>query len=382
MSTNVASRQPKGVPVGGQFAAAAHPETDTTLTVEPNWGEVNVHEGSRTPWGEADYVAQSAPGIMSVGTPGHGGYKLSSERNKAIPAALRNTSGWYEEDCEAHIVAWVHPEGFPNAGAAEQGVKNWFPDGYEKATGTVLAPGESSSKDRATWDAAHAGDLVVTSASTSTEHPGMVEVTARKAGDGASDERTFLVPSDEYAERRTSSELGCDGRFAVDPSRHQDITKAPVAPTPTTRYTGVNPDALTPAGQQRVASDLAKVYRYADGSVQSVGQRIAAGQMSGKRVAVEDGKRAYYLVSQETNETSESFSYRVSKATWESFSAPDERTPVQRAREDFWVTEHALNKVSRPSSGWRSVAETRKVEAARAAHRAAMAAYKAAQEGA
>lgn len=372
------TRQPAGVPAGGQFAAGAHPETETTLTVEPNWGEVNVHEGSRTPWGAADYVALSAPGIMSVGTPGHGGYKLSPERNKAIPAGLRNTSGWYEEDCEAHIVAWVHPEGFPNAGAAEQGVKDWFPDGYEKATGTVLAPGESHNKDRATWEAVHAGDLLNSWALTSHEHPGMVEVGARDAS-GA--DRTFLVPADEYHARGENNELGQDGRFVVDPSRHQDITKATVAPTLTTRYTDVNPAGLTPAGQQRLAGDLAKPYRYADGSVQSVGQRIAAGQMSGKRVIVEDGKRNYYLEFKETNETPQSFSYRVSKTTWEAFSAPDERTPVQRAREEFMLTDHALKKVARAPSGWRSVAETRKVEAARTAHRVAAAAYRAAQAG-
>ena len=379
MSTNLAARQPKGVPVGGQFAAGAHPETDTTLTAAPNWGEVNIQEGSRTPWGEADYVSESAPGIMSVSTPGHGGYKLSPERNKAIPAGLRNGSGWYEEDCEAHIVAWVHPEGFPNADAAEQGVKDWFPDGYEKATGTVLAPGESQTKDVAAFAAAHAGDLLNAYASTSDDHPGMVEVGTR---DAAGAERVFLVPTEEYRARGKHNELGQNGRFIIDLARHQEITKAPVAPTPTTRYTGVNLDALTPAGQRRVTTDLAKTYRYADGSVQSVGQRIAAGQMSGKRVAVEDGKRAYYLVSQETNETSDAFSYRVSKATWESFSAPDERTPVQRAREDFVLTEHALKKVSRPTSGWRSVAETRKVEEARTAHRAATAAYQAAQASA
>ena len=380
------SRTLAGVPAGGEFAARSRTETATTLAPEKNWGHLDLEEGSRTPWGTADSVTVIAPGIAGVGTPSHGGYKLSPERNKAIPAALRNSNAWYEEDCEAYIVGWAFPTDTAAGDSAEQGVKNWFWQGYEKATGTVLAPGESREKDRATWLSAHASDLLTISASSSDEHPGMVEVTAtrgglRTAGDQAA-RRTFLVPQGEYRARGESTELGDDGTFVVDPTRYEDITKPAVPETPTARYTGIDSSNLTATGQRRLAKDLTHRYRHADGTVQSIAGMIEAGHMSGKRVSVEDGKRCYYLESRETHEASSSFSYKVAKTTWEAFSAPDERTGVDRARQDFAITEHALEKVSARSGSWRSVAETQKVTQARAAHRAAAAAYKTATDAA
>lgn len=69
-----------------------------------------IREGSYTPWGGADFVTHPAPGVVVVSTPSHGGIGLDSIRNGMIAEPWRNASGWYEEDCEALIVAARFPE--------------------------------------------------------------------------------------------------------------------------------------------------------------------------------------------------------------------------------------------------------------------------------
>ena len=113
---SIVKREPKGTNVGGQFAPSVNAESTVLLvddTTDVNFGDVsNVRIGSRTPWGTADIVEQIAPGIVVVGTAGHGGVKLSPERNRGISPALRNASGWYEEDCESYIPMMRFPEAF------------------------------------------------------------------------------------------------------------------------------------------------------------------------------------------------------------------------------------------------------------------------------
>jgi hypothetical protein len=152
--------------VGGQFAPSAHRRPSVELDVDGQVasggrGDVSgVREGSRTPWGTADWVSRPAPGAVQVSTPGHGGFKLSAEGNREIPASLRNASGWYEEDCEAGIVAWVHPDACPQPGlsaeqvaeSGRQSAKRWFPDAYEAATGETIPLGEPMAKDERPWD--------------------------------------------------------------------------------------------------------------------------------------------------------------------------------------------------------------------------------------
>jgi hypothetical protein len=79
----------------------------------------------------------------------------------------------------------------------------------------VLQPGESHEKDRRAFEREHAGHWIVTSAITSKHEPGFVEVVATlggKRGPGT-EERRFLVPSDEYG-------IGRFG-FVIDEARHQ-----------------------------------------------------------------------------------------------------------------------------------------------------------------
>ena len=60
-----------------------------------------------TPWGESDSKVKLAEGIISYGTPSHGGIWLSSERQAQLPKGLDNflhDLRWWEEDCD-----WIVP---------------------------------------------------------------------------------------------------------------------------------------------------------------------------------------------------------------------------------------------------------------------------------
>lgn len=65
-----------------------------------------------TPWGKADSKIKVTRGINFYSTPGHGGYKVSKKLNASMPAPLRNSDGWYEEDCEWCKVVLAFPQHF------------------------------------------------------------------------------------------------------------------------------------------------------------------------------------------------------------------------------------------------------------------------------
>lgn len=92
-----------------------------------------------TPWGPAQDVEPIAPGIDFISTASHGGFKLDAERNAEVPDYLRAASfnsqgerGWYEEDCDAAIVAVVfgerYPESFNSVEAAQEKLRYWKPE--------------------------------------------------------------------------------------------------------------------------------------------------------------------------------------------------------------------------------------------------------------
>lgn len=67
-----------------------------------------------SPWGKPDFQKEIAPGIISLSTPGHGGYWLSKEMRAQMPETLRRKTpfageGWYEEDCDWAIVVLAFP---------------------------------------------------------------------------------------------------------------------------------------------------------------------------------------------------------------------------------------------------------------------------------
>lgn len=180
-------------------------------------GRVEEHSRAHTPWGASQGATVYAEGVTSHSTAGHGGFKLSADRNRKVHPMLRSTGGWYEEDAAWAIVAITYPQLFTafERRCAERTVKDTWPDAWEAIFGTVLQPGESHEKDRRVFDQAHARDWLVASAITSKHQPGFVEVVATlggKRGPGT-EERRFLVPCDEY-------HVGRFG-FVIDEGRHQ-----------------------------------------------------------------------------------------------------------------------------------------------------------------
>ena len=63
-----------------------------------------------SPWGAIQSTHTLADGALFVTTAGHGGVKLDRRRNAAIPAPARSAGGWYEEDCQWAIPAFVHKD--------------------------------------------------------------------------------------------------------------------------------------------------------------------------------------------------------------------------------------------------------------------------------
>jgi hypothetical protein len=169
-----------------------------------------------TPWGPSQGATIYAEGVVSHTTPGHGGFKLSAERNRKVHPVLRRDSGFYEEDAEWAIVALTFPDLFTvfERKRADETIRNCWPDAWETILGRLLAPGESMEKDRRVFEQQHANDWVVISALRSDHHPGMTEVIATRGGKRDRDvkERRFLVLTTDY-------KVGLFG-FVIDETRH------------------------------------------------------------------------------------------------------------------------------------------------------------------
>jgi hypothetical protein len=176
----------------------------------------NIPGGAHTPWGSSQGGTVYADGVTAHSTAGHGGFKLSSERNRKVHPMLRAHSGWYEEDECWAIVAFTFPHLFTalERRHAERTVKDSWPDAWESISGSILAPGESRTKDQRAFETEHATDWIVVSAITSDRQKGFVECIATPGGkrSAGTEERRFLVPTDEYY-------IGRFG-FVIDPERH------------------------------------------------------------------------------------------------------------------------------------------------------------------
>lgn len=94
-----------------------------------------------SPWGKPQSIENVVNNhVYLVSTARHGGYRLSPEYNAKIPTAFRNSSCWYEEDCEAFIVEYFLNEeinaspNFSNIWTCpsldkekrKEGLLNWF----------------------------------------------------------------------------------------------------------------------------------------------------------------------------------------------------------------------------------------------------------------
>jgi hypothetical protein len=171
-----------------------------------------LNEGSRTPWGKADYIENIAPGIQRVGTPSHGGYKLDRERNAQVNARWRREGGWYEEDCEWAIVFLTFESTFQETASTEhvfrtdlenahRAARGYYPDEYTAVTGTRVTLEQSHVLRRRKFEAENRDNYVAVSG-WGDWHPkvpaGFVGVLARKGGVAVQGERWFLIPKADY----------------------------------------------------------------------------------------------------------------------------------------------------------------------------------------
>jgi hypothetical protein len=168
-----------------------------------------------------------------VNTAGHGGFKLSRERNAKVPAYMRRDGGWYEEDCEvaiplvvfeadirAHGPEWL-VTGLDKYPAAKT-IANYWPDMYERYFGRKPTLEESHVLRERAFHAAHANDYVVVSAWGNWQDgvpKGMVGVFATlgesRQEPAWSAGKYFLVPDAEYEARH--------GAFVIDLTKHQEV---------------------------------------------------------------------------------------------------------------------------------------------------------------
>jgi hypothetical protein len=160
-----------------------------------------------TPWGRADHIEKLAEGIWVVGTPSHGGIKLSRARNAKVPAPFRCAGGWYEEDCDWAIAALAHPEAFErDQDSARQTAINWRPEAYTALTGNPVATEDSFMLRERAFKAATRESFVVAGAYGDWADwvpEGFVGVLARRESDGA--EQWAIVRAECYRARGAGS---------------------------------------------------------------------------------------------------------------------------------------------------------------------------------
>jgi len=138
---------------------------------------------------------------------------------------MRRKGGWYEEDCEAHIVFVFLPVARDESQREEarRGCRNYFPDEWMAATGEVLTPDQSHVLEERAFRVKHAEDYVSVAAVGSWHAAvpeGMVGCTAvpgkmSHLGYAREHARCFLVPADEYSGRGL--------KFVIDLQRHQEV---------------------------------------------------------------------------------------------------------------------------------------------------------------
>jgi hypothetical protein len=183
---------------------------------------------TRSPWGPVQSGERIAQGIWMVHTAGHGGIKLSRERNRLMPDYMRSPGGWYEEDSQWSLTALVFAEEFKekvNSNGrswydyALESARHSYPDQYEEFFGVVLTPEESNTRARQAFERETHDRFVVSSAWgdwAAFVPQGKVGVVARRRSDDA--EAWFLIDAELYRQKQTHG-------FVIDLHRDRRIAK-------------------------------------------------------------------------------------------------------------------------------------------------------------
>lgn len=320
------------------------------------WGRVSLSEGSSSPWGPIQHVTHHGEGIAQVDTDGHGGVKLSAARNRAIPAAMRSRSGWYEEDCEAAVPMWHYPDEFADERRnaerirqfAESSLRDWHPDDYEALTGREAT--EENSRTRAhrarersvqQHRKAHSDEFVTLGAGSDNRHhswaPDGYAVCEARMDDTGETGHYLMDKSDVITD-------GMYGQHVVvDPNRHVDVSEVvdsgpdwpdPWNDTPTERIygddLGISTDHLSPAAGQRARRELDTTYRFRgegeDGSdvVETLEQNLTRAGIVGKERMSSDRGGTDYRLS-----LGDSRLRPVSKATFDAVTGVEDHTSAR-----------------------------------------------------
>ena len=193
----------------------------------------------RSPWGTVQGTRTDIPkGIVFVNTAGHGGYKVYPKYNRMIPEYMRNSDGWYEEDCESAIVQVALEDTFKQVWQEQNRPADWvrrvletsrrimrdyYPNHYERFFEVTLREGESEVKDKTTFFEQHKDDLIgLTRMGPHKNHHLMYVVKVWRGGVRVDEEgcivppRYFLVSKAEYGHRHKFGMI-------IDTSWHQEI---------------------------------------------------------------------------------------------------------------------------------------------------------------
>lgn len=349
----------------GEFGHQQHTEPGITL----HRADPVVNVGGNSPWGQIDEIDPVADGITRVYTSSHGGYKLDAERNSQVHPAWRQRSGWYEEDCEQHIVAYTFGDEMglsdEHQENAVEGVKNWYPDEYTEVTGQQVSPEESSALRRRIkdsnereWREMNREKFIVESATYGgmlLETPGWTEGKAVRAADG--EERFYLYPngSGQGQTPYLIDEVGQTTIDITDIRTELSQARAKITDDETRREAGepaydlgTDQGTITASQRKSLDKDLDKRWRFTtpDGERKAMSLReyVAEHGVTGaSEVVREDNVRRSYQLHLAGGGV-----IPVSKATWyKSASVPNLTTSYGRDYNEVLI---AHNKLSRARS--------------------------------
>lgn len=205
---------------------------------------------------------------------------------------------------------------------AQAGIKEWFPEKWEAATGEKVTADESRIVAKREWLAQHTGQPIVKSASTADSDPDWVRVTAATDGGETAE---YLVPKAEYKLR--------DKGFVVDLDRHPVI--APREPqahdvkaqeAKTFDFTE-EVEAARRDSRSKVCKDFEQRWAHSEtGKVRSLAEIIGQEGVVERMTYFSDAGRPRYAVN------SRNGSFKVSKETFDFLGTqiPDGTTESSR----------------------------------------------------
>lgn len=268
-------------------------------------------------WGDINEAVEIAPGIVQVFCSGHGGLKISPERNALIPEPIRRRGGIYEEDCDFFIVQRSFPEAFRDSEAisehlrgrkledivseADDSVRRWSPDGWEKATGREVQPGESRVRDEETFRhrfaQEHGSDFRTgsTTFSDSSKHLAGETVRIPLATARGESPAVAILPTEEYRRLRDEARANSAIGVPIPPKYYRTVTEPMTVSLEVIADTPVMLDTEKLGVRGKAMANKRYRWRH-DDSVSTVAERVNQQGAIGRTISREDdkGKLSYW----------------------------------------------------------------------------------------